>query len=84
MSKFIKMFFAEKQLSERVYEIQNGTTLHFIESGFVIDLIKKLHKDEQKKIELTLRKIDFMNGDVHHFLEHLAKAYVEIHYAEAI
>jgi hypothetical protein len=79
-SKFINVFFKEKQLAEQVYEINHEDTTHFIESGFVIDLIKKSHKDEQKSIEMILRKIDFANGNVHHFLQHLATGYIKTHY----
>jgi hypothetical protein len=83
-NKFIKVFFEEKQLSEQVYEINHGGMIHFIETGFVIDLIKRSSKDEQKKIEMILRKIDFVNGDVHHFLQHLATGYIHTNYNEAM
>lgn len=75
-NKFINVFFKEKQLDERTYEVEHDGMTHFVDSEFVIELIKSCGKEEQKNIEMTLRKIDFHNGDVHHFLKHLALGYV--------
>lgn len=44
--------------------------------GCVIDAIKNTSKIEQQKIQNILVKIDFQNGDIKHFLRHLAKALV--------
>ncbi|BBX87977.1 hypothetical protein [Mycolicibacterium aubagnense] len=40
----------------------------------VIDTAKQTSSAEQEQIKSTLVAIDFKNGDVLHFFEHLAKA----------
>jgi hypothetical protein len=76
---FFNTFFAEKDLTELTYEVESkndsifGTT-HLIPTTAVIEKIKTTRGDEAKQIESILRQIDFKNGDVHHFLRHLAQA----------
>ena len=40
----------------------------------VIDAIKNTTKPEQKAIQKMLVKIDFANGDIMHYIKHLAQA----------
>lgn len=40
----------------------------------VIDAIKSTSKQEQKAIKKTLVMIDFKNGDILHYIKHLAQA----------
>lgn len=78
---FLKTFFEEKQLPEKTFEVKHGETVHFVENGFVIDLILNHTSGwEQGRIRDIICQIDFKNGDVNHFLEHLAKGYVETNY----
>lgn len=76
---FFETFFEEKDLDEQLYEIESknesifGTT-HLIHSTEVISRIKTSRGDEARQIERILRQIDINNGDVHHFLRHLAQA----------
>lgn len=76
MSKtYLENFFVEKNLDDQIYEIPAPDgNLHLISSDFVIESILIAPASEQKQIAATLRKIDFMNGDVHHFLRYLAGA----------
>ncbi|MAW05249.1 MAG: hypothetical protein CL918_01695 [Deltaproteobacteria bacterium] len=71
---FFDTFFSEKNLVEKTYEVvsPNGTP-NLIPTSAVIAGIKTTQGEEAKKIEAILRKIDFLNGDVHHFLAHLAQ-----------
>lgn len=79
--KYLETFFEEKALNERTYEIEHDDMTHFVESEFVIELItKNTNAAEQEQIANILRKIDFANGDVHHFLQHLATGYVKNNY----
>jgi hypothetical protein len=79
--KYLNVFFEEKALDERTYEIENDGMTHFVESEFVIEVIKNsTSAAEQEQIANIIRKIDFMNGDVHHFLQHLATGYVKNNY----
>ena len=76
---FFDTFFEEKDLTDTLYEVESkndsvfGTT-HLIPSSAVIAKIKTTKGQEAKQIEQILRQIDFKNGDVHHFLRHLAQA----------
>lgn len=49
-------------------------TLNVIPLGVVLDTIKVAPAAEQKAIKTVLVKIDFLNGDVLHFFDHLAGA----------
>jgi len=76
MNDFITTYFKEADVdTERTYEVEseNGT-VNFIKAGNVIETIKQTSGRERKEIENIIRKIDFKNGDIHHFLKHLAGA----------
>lgn len=75
MSNYFKTFFEEKNLENKIYEVTapNGT-VNFIETNAVIERIKLTKGLEAEKIEEILTAIDFKNGDVHHFLKHLAQS----------
>lgn len=70
---FFSRFFAEKDIENRIYEIEVGDTLHIVETGAVIERIAQTQGEERLHIEAIIRKIDFYNGDLHHFFRHLAE-----------
>jgi hypothetical protein len=74
MADFITTFFNEKDLADKTYEVEapNGDT-HLIPTGCVIEAIQRTAGQERAQIESILRQLDFANGDIHHFLNHLAK-----------
>jgi predicted DNA binding protein len=78
--QYFELFFEEKDLENRIYEIEYNGQTHFVETEFVIELIKKAQLQEQKAIREKLVYIDFRNGDVHHFLQFLAEAYIKNNY----
>ena len=53
---------------------------HYIGTEAVIDIIRVCSDGEKEKIASTIREIDFANGDVHHFLEHLANGYIRTNF----
>lgn len=75
MNTFFNTYFNEKGLDNQVYEIAapNGT-INLIETDMVIAKIKRTQGEEAKKIEAIIRKIDCLNGDLHHFFKHIAQA----------
>ena len=75
MNTFFNRYFNEKDLDNQVYEIAalNGT-MNLIETDMGIAKIKTTQGEEAKKIEAIIRQIDCLNGDLHHFLKHLAQA----------
>jgi len=75
MDTFFNRFFDEKNLENRIYEVVAPQgTMNFIETDMVIAKIKTTQGEEAQKIETVLRTIDFKNGNVHHFLNHIAQA----------
>ena len=74
---YLARFFEEKDLDQQVYELEApGGTLNIIESQAVIERVLMTRGEEADAIAKIIRKIDFMNGDVHHFLRHLAGSMV--------
>jgi hypothetical protein len=78
--KYFELFFEEKEIRYELFEIEHNEEMHFIDTDFVIELIKKAPAREQDQIANTLRKIDFVNGNVNHFLKFLAEAYIKTQY----
>jgi nicotinic acid phosphoribosyltransferase len=70
---YLNNFFDEKQITYEMFEIVDKSgILHIIDTDYVIETIKVCRQSEQNKIALVLRKIDFKNGSVNHFLKYLA------------
>jgi len=76
-TKYLRDFFAEKDLPEVEWELtdDNGET-HFIGNLVVLEHIAQTNEDEATRIGDVIRRIDFANGDVNHFLKHLAGALI--------
>ena len=84
MSKKFNTWFTtfpeEKNLPFKSFDIEHCGESHIIDSDFIIDLIKNSSDDEQASIKNTIVKIDFANGDVNHFFEHLANGYIKTNF----
>ena len=75
MTDFFTTFFNEKNLVERIYEVNaEDGTINLIPTSMVIAAIQQTQGQERQQVERILRELDFRNGDVHHFLGHLAQA----------
>ena len=75
LTPYLRTFFAEKDLPEMLFEVTApGGTVNTISNVCVIEHIATAPRHEQEKIGNVIRKIDFANGNVNHFLEHLAGA----------
>jgi len=75
LNHYLKTFFAEKNLPAVEWEIDAADgTANFISSEIVIEHIAIAPPAEQAEIANVIRKIDYANGDVNHFLRHLAGA----------
>jgi len=75
MNNFFTTFFNEKDLDFQYYTVNspNGTP-NIIPSTVVIEAIKHTKGEEAAKIKDMLIKIDFFNGNIHNYLQHLAQA----------
>jgi len=69
---YLTAFFQEKEIPHKDWEIEANGNTHFISNEVVIEHIKVTVGKEQSQIVNILREIDFKNGDVNHFLKHLA------------
>lgn len=74
-AEYLKTFFEEKQVPYKAFEVQSPDgTVNYIPNEVVIEHIMIASEKEQAQIAEIIRKIDFVNGDINHFLEHLAGA----------
>jgi len=78
--EYFENFFAEKEIPYEEFSFDHNNNIHFIDTDFVIELIKSTKGNEAKQIRDILVGIDFRNGNVNHFLKHLAEGYVKTHY----
>lgn len=73
--KWLDTLVDEKELDEdHVFEVDGPSGPNYIPLAVVVENIKITTKQEQKQIKGILVKIDFANGDVMHFFNHLAQA----------
>jgi hypothetical protein len=79
--EWFQTFFEEKDLAEQEWEIVHKGQTHFIGTEFVKELlVKSTPERELVQVRDMLVKIDFVNGDVNHFLKHLAESYIKTRY----
>lgn len=77
MIPYLRTFFNEKDLPDVSWELtaKDGVP-HIISNEVVMEHIETSSVNEQRKIAGVILKIDFENGDVNHFLKHLAGAII--------
>lgn len=75
-TKWFETFLEEKNLPFESFELNNSGEVHFIDTDIVIEAIKGAPAAEQNGIKNMLVKIDFLNGNVNHYFQHLAQALV--------
>lgn len=74
-TKWLDTFTAEKGLDmEQVFAVPGPSGTNHIPLGCVVDAIKSAPTHEQAGIKSMIVKIDFRNGDVTKYFEHLAQA----------
>ena len=76
--QYLKNFFEEKEIPFQIFTItDNHSNTHYIDTNIVIENILSTTSTEQIQIANVLRKIDFKNGSVTHFLKFLAHGLVK-------
>jgi hypothetical protein len=76
--EWFETFFEEKDLPEVEWTIMHDGECHFIGTEFVKELlVKSTPERELVQVKDMLVKIDFVNGNVNHFLKHLAECYIK-------
>lgn len=74
---YYQALFEEKGLEDQTFEVKdNSGDIHYFESEFVVELLNSFDSDIQEQIKEKLIKIDFMNGDITHFIKHVLTGYV--------
>ena len=76
-TKYLRDFFAEKDLPEVEWELtdQEGNT-HFISNAVVVEHMINVSDKEAEGLADMLRRLDFHNADVNDYLKHLAGALI--------
>lgn len=77
---FFRIMLEEKGLDNEIIDVEHKDNIHKIEMDVLIDLMESVNIQEQKKIEKTMRYIDFKNGDMMHYMKHLATGYIVTNY----
>jgi hypothetical protein len=78
--KWLDTFVEEREFDteEIIFEGEDKLgTLHIIDLGYLVEVIKTATQLEKSKIKDMIVKLDFLNGDIKHFFQYLAKGYVE-------
>ena len=74
-NNWLNTLIEEKNLdTNHTFEVEGANGMNFIPLAVVIEHINIAGRYEQIKIKDILVKIDFANGDVMHFFNHLAQA----------
>ncbi|MFJ7954314.1 hypothetical protein ACIQZG_22690 [Lysinibacillus sp. NPDC096418] len=77
MKDYLNKLLEEKEIDkEETFNIEANGNLNIFECGAVIEAILSTSEEEQQGIRKMLVMIDFKNGDVKHYLRHLAQALV--------
>jgi hypothetical protein len=78
---WFRTFVEEKDLPVVNWEIEHGGNLHFIDNYDMVEIICELPAENQAQIKDKLVAIDFMNGNVNHFLKFLAEGYIASYFS---
>ncbi len=74
-NKWIDLFIEEKGIdTEYLLSVDGLLGTNYIPVGCLIDAMKSAPKHEQQAIKNMIIKIDFANGNVIRYFEHLAQA----------
>jgi len=75
MKIYLENLLSEKKLDiNHTFEVDGESGVNLIPLGVVIEHILITTEKEKSDIQKMLVKIDFHNGDVMHFFNHLSKA----------
>lgn len=77
-NQWLDTFLDEKQINlEEVFEVDGPSGTNIMSYAVVVEALKEAPNHERKGVKSMLVKIDFANGDVRHYLRHLAQALVK-------
>jgi hypothetical protein len=73
--KWLDTFIDEKQINrDRIFEVTTKDgTWNMIPLQAIVEFVAQVDPQVKAQIKATLVKIDFHNGDVYHFFNHMAE-----------
>lgn len=75
MRKYLETLLEEKNIDlDTSLEVMGASGMNFMTVETVVSAICSTNHTEQQAIKKTLVTIDFRNGDVMHYIKHLAQA----------
>jgi len=75
--RYLTTFFAEKNLPLARWElVDNNGTVHHINNEVIIESLLNMHQSDLVVICANIRKLDFLNGDINHFLRYVAIGFI--------
>lgn len=80
MKSYLDRLLSEKGISpDHVFQIETNDIwgTHFVPLEVLVEFLTDLPKSYQDQIRKTLIQVDFVNGSVLHYLEHLTKGMIE-------
>ena len=75
---FIRTMLEEKGLLNELLEIEVDGELHFMTVEVVVEFVEESSQKIKNQVINTLSQIDFMNGSVLDFIEHLAVGIINL------
>lgn len=76
--RYLNTYFREADVPFVIFDVYDtDDQLHIIDNEVVLTHVASAPKSEKDQIADVIRRIDYMNGDVNHFLNHLAGAIAE-------
>jgi len=77
MKDYLYKLLEEKGIElEETFDIEANGNLNIFQYGVIVEAILSTSIKEQQSIRNMLIRIDFKNGDIKHYLRHLAQALV--------
>ncbi|WP_186672930.1 hypothetical protein [Sporosarcina sp. BP05] len=77
MKKYLYTLLEEKEIElDDTFDITAKGNLHIFEYGAIIEAILSTTEEEQQAIRKMLVQIDFANGSIKKYLQHLAQALI--------
>ncbi|RTL26950.1 MAG: hypothetical protein EKK55_07015 [Rhodocyclaceae bacterium] len=77
-AKWLDTFLSEKGIDlDDTFTIETDANTHIFDYAAVAGAMKTTGAREQAAIKTMIVKIDFRNGDVRHYMRHLARALAE-------
>ena len=77
---FFRRMAEEKGLMNEEITVTFQGVTHFMTTENVIDLIEQAPKHEQDHIKKTFSQIDYLNGDLSHYIRFLGEAFIKFNY----